>query len=101
MKLALRIVILHLAASMTFLLAGHLGDHLVCCGILFVSTHLATIAFFMINLPGVLVARAVLTYSINHTLGQEIAYAAVMIPSTEAILVSVILVVRRALRRAV
>ena len=98
MKLAVRIVILHFAASLAFLIVGH--QVLACCGILFVIIYLAPFAYFMINLPGVLVARSLLTYSTNHTLGQEIAYAAVMILSTEAVILMIVLVVRRALGRA-
>jgi len=88
MKLAVRIVILHFVASLAFLIVGQ--QELACCGMVFVITYLAPMAYFMINLPGVLVARALMTYSTNHTLGQEIAHAAVMIPSTEAVIVMIV-----------
>ena len=96
-RLGACVVVLHLAASLALLLVEHLGRNRACCGPLFVASYLASMAFYMINLPGVLVARAVLVYSMNRTLGQEVAYAAVMIPTTEAVLFTLVLVLRRVL----
>src|SRR5258706_13321863 len=100
MRLAIRVVLVHLATCLALWLISYQGDHLACCGIRFVASYVATFAFYVINTPGIPVAQALVLSSIDHTLGQPLATNSIMILSTEAVLALIVISGQRVMRRA-
>ena len=99
MRLATRVVIVHLATCIALWLISFQGRHLSCCGIRFVAAYVATLAFYVINTPGIPVAQALVRYSIDHTPGQMLATDTIMILSTEAVLALIVIAGQRVMRR--
>ena len=108
MKIALRVVALHFAATLALALLAYqahdLPDHPDVFGwIRFAIGYVALLLFFVINIPGIPVAQMVVPISIDQPSSQWLAIGAVMIPTTEVILFLIALVVVgvwRVLRRA-